>query len=147
MPSAQVTVVDPATATRGVLDELLRQVGDAVVVAVRLVGLEHRELGAVRRVGALVAEVAVDLEDPIEAPDDRALQEQLGRDAQEQLGVESVRVRHERAGARAAVLHLQHRRLDLEEVVRRERRAQARVDRRAGAHGLARACSRTIRSR
>ena len=77
---------------RGVLDQLLGQVGHLVVVAVRLVGLEHRELGAVRRVGALVAEVAVDLEHPLDAADDGALEEQLGRDPQEQLGVERVRV-------------------------------------------------------
>jgi hypothetical protein len=80
---------------RGVLDELLGEVGDAVVVGVRLVGLEHRELGAVGGVGALVAEVAVDLEDAVDAADDGALEEELRRDAQVQLGVERVRVRDE----------------------------------------------------
>ncbi len=88
---------------RGVLDELLRQVGDRVVVAVGLVGLEHRELGRVRGVRALVAEVAVDLEHPVDAADDGALEEQLGRDAQVQLDVERVGVRDERAGRGAAV--------------------------------------------
>ena len=75
---------------RGVLDQLLREVGDLVVVAVGLVGLDHRELGRVRRVGALVAEVAVDLEDALDAADGGALEEELGRDAQVELGVEGV---------------------------------------------------------
>jgi hypothetical protein len=49
----------------------------------------------VRGVGALVAEVAVDLEDAVDAADDGALEEELRRDAQVQLGVERVRVRDE----------------------------------------------------
>ena len=102
---------------RRLLDESLGEVGDAVVVAVRLIGLEHRELGAVRRVGALVAEVAVDLVDALDAAHDGALQVQLGRDAQVELGVERVRVGDERASGCPAVLHLQHGRLDLEVLV------------------------------
>ena len=82
----------------GVLDELLREVGDAVVIAVGLVGLEHRELGAVGRVGALVAEVAVDFEDAVDATDHGALEEQLGRNAQIELGVECVGVGDEGTG-------------------------------------------------
>jgi len=50
----------------------------------------------VRRVSTLVAEVAVDLVDALDAADDRALEVQLRRDAQVQLGVERVRVRDER---------------------------------------------------
>ncbi len=127
----------PGDRDRRVLDEVLREVGDAVVVGVRLVRLEHRELGAVRGVGALVAEVAVDLEHPVEPAHDGALEEQLGRDAQVELGVERVGLRHERPGRGAAVLHLQHRRLDLDVSAVGERLPQRRVDLRAGAHGLA----------
>ena len=122
----------------GVLHEVLREVGDAVVVRVRLVRLEHGELGAVRGVGTLVAEVAVDLEDTVESADHGALEEQLGRDAEVELGVERVGARHERARGCAAVLHLEHRRLDLDVAAVREGLAQRGVDLRAGADRLAR---------
>jgi hypothetical protein len=90
----------------------------------------------VRRVGALVAEVAVDLEHAVDAADDGALQIELGRDAHVQLRVEGVRVRDERACRGAARLHLQHRGLDLEEGVVFEGLAQALHDGRAGAGRL-----------
>ena len=112
---------------RRVLDELLREVGDAVVVGVGLIGLEHRELGAVGGVGTLVAEVSVDLEHAVDAADDGALEEELGSDAKVQLGVERVRVRHEGPRRRPAVLHLQHRSLHLEEAVIGEGLAQRRI--------------------
>ena len=56
----------PNTSLRRRPDEVLGQRGHGVVIAVRLVGLEHRELGRVRGVGALVAEIAVDLEHPLD---------------------------------------------------------------------------------
>ena len=57
-----------------------------VVVPVRRVELQHRELGVVARTrDAFVAEVAVDLEHALEAADDQALQVQLRRDAQEHV--------------------------------------------------------------
>ena len=90
---------------RGGLHQVLRQRRHRVVVAVGLVRLEHRELRGVRGVGALVAEVAVDLEDLLDAADQRALEEQLGRDPQVQVDVERVHVRDERprrGAARAA---------------------------------------------
>ena len=126
--------VRPRDGDGRVLDHLLREVGHLVVVAVRLVGLEHRELGAVGRVGALVAEVAVDLEHALDAPDDGTLEEQLGRDAQEQLHVEGVRVGDEGASGCSAVHRLQHGCLDLEVAVLGERRPQARDGGGAGAH-------------
>ncbi len=106
---------------RRLLDQLAGEYGDRVVVAVGLVGLEHRELGAVRGVRALVAEVAVDLEDLLEATDDAPLEEQLGCDPQEHVEVERVDVRDERPRGRAAVQGLQHRRLDLDEAALVER--------------------------
>ena len=69
---------------------------------VRPVELEHRELGVVLRRDPFVAEVAVDLVDPLEAADHQPLQVQLGRDAQVEVDVERVVVRHERAAPRAA---------------------------------------------
>ena len=109
---------------RDLLDDLADHRRRGVVVAVGHVPLEHRELGRVRGVHALVAEVAVDLEDPLEPADHAALEVQLGRDAQVQVDVEGVRVRDERARRRAAVQRLQHRCLDLEESAPFERVAQ-----------------------
>ena len=81
----------------------------AVVVGVRLVELELRELRVVLEADALVAEVAADLVDALEAADQQALEVQLEADAQEQLLVELVVVRGERPGRRAAVDRLQNR--------------------------------------
>ena len=78
---------------------VLGQVHDLVVRRVGLVQLEHGELGVVPRRHALVAEVAVDLVDALEAADDQALEVQLRRDAQEQVEVERVVVGHERLAA------------------------------------------------
>ena len=83
-------------------DRLLDPVHEVAVVGVRQVQLEHRELGVVLGREPLVAEVAVDLVDALEAADDQALQVQLRRDAQVHVQVERVVVREERArgGAR-----------------------------------------------
>ena len=69
---------------------------------------------------ALVAEVAVDLVDALEAADDQALQVQLRRDAQEEVHVERVVVRHEGPRRRAAGDGLHHRRLDFDVAARVE---------------------------
>ena len=60
---------------RSLLDELTRESRHVSVVGVGLVELEHRELRRVARVGALIAEVSVDLEDALDAADDRSLEE------------------------------------------------------------------------
>ncbi len=85
------------------------------VVHVRLVELEHRELGIVLRRDPLVPEVTVDLVHPFEAADGQALEIQLRRDPQIQVEVERVVMRHERARQRASRDRLHHRRLDFEE--------------------------------
>ena len=72
------------------------------VVGVGLVELEHGELGIVPGGQALVAEVAVDLEHPLEAAHHQALQVQLRRDAQVQVHVERIVVGLERTRRRAA---------------------------------------------
>ncbi len=98
------------------------------VVAVRPIELEHRELGVVLGRKALVAEVAVDLVDPVHAADQEALQVELGGDAQVEIEVESVVVGDERTRHGAAGNHLHHRRLDLEEAATVEEGAHAAHD-------------------
>src|SRR4029079_3127171 len=66
---------------RARLDDALGELHHAPVVGLRLVELEHRELGIVAGGQALVPEVARDLENALEAADDQALQVELGRDA------------------------------------------------------------------
>ena len=102
---------------RDVVHEPLAALGDVVVVRVRLVPLEHRELGVVLGREALVAEVLADLVDALEAADDQPLEVQLGGDPQVQRAVERVVVGRERARGGAAVDRLQHRRLDLDEAL------------------------------
>ena len=128
----------PARRQCGLLDELARDRRHDLVVRVRLVELEHRELGRVRAVGALVAEVAVHLEHALEAADDGALEEQLGRDAQVEVDVERVRVRDERPRGSAAGQRLEHRRLDLEVAAAGEALTDGRHHRHAGPRGLLR---------
>ena len=77
-----------------------------------------------RGVGTLVAEVAVDLEDALDAADHTALEEQLRCDAQEQIDVEGIGVRDERSRGRPTVQGLQHRGLDLEETPTAQRRTE-----------------------
>ena len=100
---------------RGARDELLDPLHGVAVVGVRLVPLEHRELGVVLERDALVAEVLADLVDPLEPADDQALEVELRRDAQVVVGVERVVVRHERLCECAAVARLEDGRLDLDE--------------------------------
>ncbi len=108
----------------GFLHQLLHQLADGVVGAIRLIRLEHGELGGVRRVDALVAEVAVDLEHAVDATHQAALEEQFRRDAQVEVQVECVHMRGERAGGRATMQGLQHRGLDLDEIMVVEGAAQ-----------------------
>ncbi len=76
-------------------DEFFAELHQVVVVRVGLVELEHGELGVVFRADALVAKVAVDLVDAVEAADDQPLQVELRSDAQEEVEVERVVVRGE----------------------------------------------------
>ena len=79
------SAVVPRTARVDVLDQRLDQLHHVAVVGVRLVALEHRELGVVLARDALVAEVAADLVDAVEPADDQPLQVQLVRDAQVEI--------------------------------------------------------------
>ena len=100
---------------RGLGHELLGEAHHVVIVGKRLVQLQHCEFGVVSRRQPLVPEHASELEHLVVAADDQALQVQLGRDPQVQLGVERVVVRDERARGRASRNWMEHRRLDLVE--------------------------------
>ena len=89
------------------------------------------------RVDALIAEVAIDLEDALESADERALEEELRRDAQVELQVQRVRARDEGARGGTALLRLQDRGLDLEEAALGEAAAHARLGDDAHARHLA----------
>ena len=91
------TVVVPSDLLRHGLDERLDPLHRVAVVGVRLVPLEHRELGLVLVRDALVAEVLAELVDPLEPADDQPLEVELGRDPQVEVAVELVVVRDERA--------------------------------------------------
>ena len=80
-----------------------------MIVRIGLVELQHRELGVVLRADALVAEVAVDLVDPIQPADDQSLEIKLRRDAQKQIHIQRVVVGRERPRGRTAGYLLHHR--------------------------------------
>ena len=107
--------VVPERGARGGDDHPLGQVHHVVVVGEGLVRLEHRELGVVPGVDALVAEHPPDLEHPLQAADDQPLEVQLQGDAQVHVEVEGVVVGDEGARRRPALDALQHRALDLHE--------------------------------
>ena len=82
--------VVPEHLARDPLDELLDPRHRVAVVGVRLVPLEHRELGVVLERDALVAKVLAELVDALEPADDQALEVQLGRDPEVEVRVELV---------------------------------------------------------
>ena len=95
-------------------EHLLGEPHQVFAFRVRLVELEHRELGIVVGRDALVAEVAVDLVHLRHAADHQPLQVELGRDPQKEVDVERVVVGHEGPRHGAARQGLHHRRLDFE---------------------------------
>ena len=97
-----------------VADEGLDGLHHGVVVAVGLVGLEHGELGVVAAGEALVAEVASDLEDLVDAADEEALEVELEGDAEVELAAEGVVPGLEGLGGGSARDGLHHGRLDLD---------------------------------
>ena len=102
----------------------LDEVHHAVVIGVRLIQLDRRELGVMLRVHALVAEDAAHLVDAVHAADDQALQIELSLDAQHHIHVERVVVREERTRRRADLKRRQNRCIDLEEALAVEVAAQ-----------------------
>ncbi len=86
-------------------------------VAVRPVDLHHRELRVVVGVHRLVPEVARDLENPLESPDDQALEIEFRSDPEEEVLVKKVMVGCERTGVGSAVDWLEDRGFELEKTV------------------------------
>ncbi len=113
--------------------ELFGRRHEIEVRGIRLVVLEHRELGVVARADPLVPVAAPDLVDPLESADDEALQVELRGDSHEELHVERAVVRLERVGCRAADERVERRRFDLEKAVLVEDGASGADDLRAGA--------------
>jgi hypothetical protein len=113
---------------------LLRHAHQVVVVRIRHVELARRELRVVCLVDAcapristphtpppraaqrrtLVAEQPAELVHPVDAAHHKLLQVQLGRNAQEQVHVQLVVVRHKRSRCCAAGNHVEDRRLHLD---------------------------------
>ena len=108
-------LVPPQSSLAASAIRLFGQPHDVAIVGVRLVQLEHGELGVPAIAEALVAEDAADLEDLLEATGDQPLEIQLGRHAQVHVHVERVVVRDERLRVRASRQRLQDRRLDFDE--------------------------------
>ncbi len=108
-------MVVPITCSTTLGDQLLGEVHHAVVVGAADEPLEHRELGVVLGRHPLVAEELAELVDVLEAADDRPLQVELGRDAQEEVAVERVVVGVEGPRRGAAGQPLQDRRFQLDE--------------------------------
>ena len=100
-------------------NEHLRELHHRRVVAVGLVRLEHRELGVVIAVDALVAEVAAELVHTLESPNEQPLQVQLERDPELHLDAERLMEGRERASVGASRHRLEHRAFELDEAAAR----------------------------
>ncbi len=127
----------PVTFVRQPGDHLLGEVHQVVVGGVGLVELEHGELGVVAGGQPLVAEVAVDLEDLVEAAHHQALEVQLRGDAQVEVHVEGVVVGAEWLGRGPAGHRLHHRRLHLHEAAVAQKLPDQADDLHPFAEGLA----------
>ena len=96
--------------------QALHQFHHVLVVGVRLIRLENRELGIVQRVDALIAEGLADLKHTLHAADHQTLEVELRRDAHVQTHLEGVVVCGERSRIGPAVPRLEARSLHLLEV-------------------------------
>ena len=101
----------------GLGDDFLCEVHHALVVGIRLIELEHGELGIPAPAQTLIAEVAVDFVDAIESAHDQSFQIKFGSDSQVEVHVERVVVRDERPRHGAACDGLHHGRFDFDESV------------------------------
>ena len=119
-------------------DDVLDHLSNSELVAPAHVGLEHRELGRVAGINALVAEHPTHLVDPIGAADHRPLEIELKSDTQTHVNVEGIEVGIKRAGCGTTVDQLQDRSLDLKETALVEGATHRAGDNGAGAHHLAR---------
>jgi len=101
-----------------VRDQILNQRFHAAHVGVGLVDFQHGEFWVVRFGKAFVAEIAVHLEDLVEAAHQQPFQVEFRRDAQVHVHVQRVVMRCERTGGRSARMGLNHGRFHLGESAR-----------------------------
>ncbi len=104
----------------------------SLVVGVRLIELEHRELGIVRTIDPFVPEVVADLVHALEPADDETLEVELVGNAQKEPHVERVVVRDERPRRCSTIQRLENRRFDFEKPFGVEKGANGRGHPRAG---------------
>ena len=123
----------------GLDDDRLSEVHHRAVIAVGLVGLEHRELGVVPGAHALVSVDAAEFEDSLHAPHEQPLEVQLQGDPEHQRHVERVVVRGERPGGRAAGSVLERRPLHLQVIPRCKHAANSLDDSATGHKSVANA--------
>ena len=88
------------------------------IIRIGLIELEHREFGIVLRRDPLIAEIAVDFVDSLDAADQQALQIKFRSDSQIEIDVERVVMRDKRPRRCAAVQRLHHRSFDFQEAAR-----------------------------
>ena len=123
---------------RQLTEQLFGQVHVVAVVRVGLIELEHGEFRVVAGRDALVAEVAVDLEDLLKATHNQTLEVQLRRDTQEHRHIQRVVVGFKGFGRCATRDGLQHRGFNFEEAAVVEKAANVRNHLRTNAEGVAR---------
>ena len=99
---------------RAVAQQRFGEIHQVVVVLIRLVKLEHGELGVVSGTGAFVSVVAVDFEHLVEATDNQTLKVELRRDAHVHLLIKRVVMCDEWLGRSAAGNRVHHRRFHFE---------------------------------
>src|SRR5215210_364845 len=107
-------------------EERFGTVHHGTVIGIRLVPLQHGELGLMAAVHTLVAEVLAYLVDAFETTDDEALEIELVGDPQIEGLIQRVMLRRERSGRGSAIERLQRRRLNLDEALTVEEFADCR---------------------
>ena len=108
-----VTLLAAADLARDGLEQALGEALHPVEIGVGAVGLHRGELGVVREVHALVAELAANLKDALHTAHNEALERQLGGNAQVEVAVERIEVRDEGLCVGAAENGVHHGSLDL----------------------------------
>ncbi len=98
-------------------EHVLGEVDEIMIVRIGHVKFHHGELRIVADINALIPEVAVELEHPLEAADDEALQIELRSDSHVHVDVERVVMGDERPGVSAARDGVHHGGLDLHEAL------------------------------
>ena len=97
-------------------EQLFRKTHQILVGRIGLIELQHCKLRIVPHRDPFVAEVAIQLEDPLDPADQKALEKQLRRYSEVEVHIQRVVVGDERPGGGASGNRLHHRRLDFQEI-------------------------------